>query len=160
MQRSLTMLCLLGSLAACSGWHLQGALDLPPDLRSVRVTGGEELTRDALLVDLTQAGLTLSAAGDPDLLLVIHDDVAGERMVSVTASGRPNEFEVFRVLEFSAARAGQLLLDHRRIELTADYSYSSIDVLARQLEAQELADSLDVRVRQQLLREVRQAVAQ
>ena len=147
------------ALTAGCGWRLQGDLDFPPDLQTVRVAGGSEDTREALTAMLIGAGLSAELDGDPDLLLMIHRDVAGERMVSVTAGGRPNEFEVYRVIEFSLARAGELILDHRQIELTADYTHSTIDVLARQQEARQLADSLDGRVRQQLLLELEQAVA-
>jgi outer membrane lipopolysaccharide assembly protein LptE/RlpB len=146
-------------LSAC-GWRLQGALGFPPDLSSVSVSGGQEQTRARLDRALERAGLTLRTPGsgmEPDLVLMLHDDLTGERMVSVTAGGRPNEFEVYRVIEFSLAREGELLLDHRRIELTADYTHSVIDVLARQEEARQLGESLDDRVRQQLLREMEQA---
>jgi LPS-assembly lipoprotein len=157
--RRAAIVLLLGILVAGCGWRLQGALAFPPELQTVRVAGGEEATRERLGVALSRAGLRTSGDDAADLLLMIHEDIAGERMVSVTAGGRPNEFEVYRVIEFSLARAGAMVLDHRRIELTADYTYSTTAVLAGQEESRQLAESLDGRLRQQLLRELEQAVA-
>jgi LPS-assembly lipoprotein len=147
---------LLGS--GC-GWRLQGALGFPPEIRSASISGGEAHTRTQVVRSLERAGLrtTSSTATTPDLMVILHEDLSGERMVSVTAGGRPNEFEVYRVIEFSLAHDGELLLDRRRIELTADYTYTLTDVLARQEEARQLGESLDRRIRQQLLRELEQA---
>lgn len=161
----IAIVLLLTQLAAC-GWRLQGSVALPEDLRTVQLIGGRDQTRSALSAVLERNDLELvPLVGEDgqqlaaDARLTLHEDEGGQRLLTVTTAGRPREYEVFRVVEFSLTRGEEILVDRRRIELATPYTYSTTDVLARQRESEGVRDALDDRMVRQLLSEVGSALA-
>src|SRR3546814_16365141 len=91
MTRLIAILVLALGLTAC-GFHLRGALTLPPDLGPVRVIAKDPYSplAEALSVALEQAGATPAAADAADRVatLRIHPEKLGSTPISIDQSGR------------------------------------------------------------------------
>src|SRR3546814_13619744 len=91
MTRLIAILVLALGLTAC-GFHLRGALTLPPDLGPVRVIAKDPYSplAESLSVALEQAGATPAAADAADSVatLRIHLETWGSPPISIAQFGR------------------------------------------------------------------------
>ena len=142
--RALSCLCAATVLASC-GFRLQGAVDLPVELRRVYVATADELTPFA--VELREAlhrnGATLApAAGVADAVVRVREDRTGRRVLSVSARNTPEEFEVFYVVDYSIDRAGEEVVPTQTLELTRSFSFDEADLLAKDREEDILREAM------------------
>lgn len=132
---------LLLVLSAC-GFHLRGNVQLAPQLSKVYFKGGDvynPLVRDWTR-SLTTAGSTVveevtSATAIVDIL----NNSGDRRVLSVRATGKAQEYELYQRLEFRVISAdGRELLATQRLELTRDYLFDPNDVLGKAGEEETL----------------------
>ena len=131
-------------LASC-GFRLQGAVDLPPEVRRVYVATADELTpfavelRDAL----SRNGATLApTAGVADAVVRVRTDRTGRRVLSVSARNTPEEFEVFYIVDYSIDRGGKEAVPSQTLELTRSYAFDEADLLAKDREEDILREAM------------------
>jgi outer membrane lipopolysaccharide assembly protein LptE/RlpB len=72
----------------------------------------------------------------------VHHDETGQRVLSVSARNRPEEYEVYYRVEYSVSLAGEEIVPRQELQLTANYSYDSRLALAKQHEQAELQMAL------------------
>jgi LPS-assembly lipoprotein len=142
----LLLWCVLAviSLSSC-GFRLQGAVELPPEVRRIYVATADELTPFA--VELREAlgrnGATLApAAGAADAVVRVRSDRTGRRVLSVSARNTPEEFEVFYVVDYSIDRGGQEVVPSQVLELTRSFSFDEADLLAKDREEDILREAM------------------
>jgi LPS-assembly lipoprotein len=122
------------TLAAC-GWHLQGSTRLPMAVTSIRLDTDDPYSdfyralRDSLLA--SGAHLESQAAS---AVVHIRADKSGQRVASVSAKNKPEQYEVFYDVEYSVEVNGHEAIPLQQMELTASYSYDATAVLAKQRE--------------------------
>ena len=131
-------------LSAC-GFHLQGSVDLPVEVRRVYVATADELT--PLAVELREAlsrhGATLApAASAADAVVRVSRDRTGRRVLSVSARNTPEEFEVFYAVDYSIDRGGQEVVPSQTLELTRSFSFDEADLLAKDREENILREAM------------------
>src|SRR3546814_17986268 len=125
MTRLIAILVLALGLTAC-GFHLRGALTLPPDLGPVRVIAKDPYSplAESLSVALEQAGATpaAEAAAASVATLRIHLEKWGSTPISITTFGRAQEYTPRYPGGYSTDKADvRKVGPHETVELARDH---------------------------------------
>lgn len=131
-------------LAAC-GWRLQGVQRLPQAMSITYVDAADRYSdfNRALRESLTAAGAELvNDRNQARAIIRVRRDESGQRVLSVSATNRPEEYEVFYVVEYSVEGVNGELLGVQMIERKRDYSYDEAALLAKQREQAVLREAL------------------
>lgn len=144
------------ALSGC-GWHLRGS-------------GGAELTSRVYLdyakatpdlqreLDQVLAETRVEKKDQADLVLVIHSDRSGRRVLSVDQQGAANEYELQYRLEYSIRDGeGKTVAPADVIEMQRDYSYDPAEALAKDKEERLLFDFMRRAAVQKLIRQLQRA---
>jgi len=103
--------------------------------------------------DLLAAGAQVKTqAATAQAVVHVKVDRTGQRVASVSARNRPEQYEVFYRVEYSVELAGMEVIPAQPIELTANYSYDSAAVLAKQREQLSMQKALAREIAGQILR--------
>ncbi len=97
-----------------------------------------------LLADtLERSGVTIAdRAGDEAALLRIIDSNTGQRVLSVTTRGGPEEIEVVHQVRYEVLAGEREIVPARTITLTRNYAYDRNDVLGTQEEGENVRQAL------------------
>ncbi|MFA7592529.1 MAG: LPS assembly lipoprotein LptE [Thiohalobacteraceae bacterium] len=129
------------AVSAC-GFHLRGAVQLPPQLSKVYLQGGDPydlLVRDWTRALATAGSTVVTEAQDATAILQIIANRGERRVLSVRATGKAQEYELYQILEFRVRDpAGRELLAAQHLELTRDYLFDPTDVLGKANEEETL----------------------
>ena len=142
--RYAVLVCSMLYLASC-GWRLQGVQRLPEAMSITYVDAADRYSdfNRALRESLNAAGAELVNDRDKARATIrVRRDESGQRVLSVSASNRPEEFEVFYVVEYSVEGVNGELLGVQMIERKRDYSYDEAALLAKQREQAVLREAL------------------
>ncbi len=130
------------SLVSC-GFHLRGAVTLPPQMERTQLLGVE--ARGPLAAEITAALEDAGArvvAGDATAQLVISGERQARRLLSVGSTGRASEYEITYRFSFElrapaeAAEAGAkpavvVLVPQQTVSLNRDYAFDPNSVLGK-----------------------------
>lgn len=154
MYRHLAVLLLCVALNAC-GFTLRGAALLPETMARVHLVA-EDMNSplvQKLEQALRQAGAEVAAsASAATATLRILDDVADERVLSVSARGQPQEYELYHTVRFEMLSAQERLLEPTTLTLTRDYFFDEQDILGKREDAEFLEDALTEDVARTIVR--------
>jgi LPS-assembly lipoprotein len=140
------LLLALATLATAGcGFHLQGASPLPEGSRKVRIITADEVTPFA--VELRRAiersgGTIVSTTAEAETVLRILRDRSGRRVLSVSASNTPQEYEIFYVVEYSVERTGKEVLEAQPLEMLRNMSFDGAQLLAKDREETILREAM------------------
>jgi LPS-assembly lipoprotein len=139
------MLAVVTVLAAACGFHLQGSTPMSPVMKVTYVD--TEDARSPFLLTLLRSLETSGAAITPDraaatAVLRIERDETGQRVLSVSASNHPTEYEIFYTVKYSVSAGGKELLTAQTLTLTRDYSFDETTLLANEHEEDILREAL------------------
>jgi LPS-assembly lipoprotein len=142
MRRRGLVVALLPALAAC-GFHLQGVARLPPAFGTTRIVAEDRYTdfHRALEDALRASGSRLSGAGATATVEVLTDD-SGQRVLSVSASNTPTEYEVYYTVRYRVRIGDKEALTPKLLTLTRDYSFNETAVLAKEQEQEQIRAAL------------------
>ena len=134
--------CVLGAalLAGC-GFHLQGHTPLPAVVRTPYVEAPDrqsdfvQYLRHALLSNGAQ--LIPEKEKASAVVSILRDSVA-RRVLSVSATNQPNQYEVTYTVGFAVSAAGKELLPPQEISATRTYSFDERLLLAKNHEEEIL----------------------
>jgi LPS-assembly lipoprotein len=138
------LLGLAAGLGGC-GFHLQGAVRLPEDVLDVYVATSDELTPFAVALrqELERSGARMApAAAAADTVLRIARDRSGRRVLSVSVSNTPQEYEIFYAVEYSIDRAGKEVAARQTLERTRNFSFEESKLLAKDREEDVLREAM------------------
>ena len=138
----LAAVLLLPALAAC-GFHLQGVARLPQAFATTHVVAEDRYTdfHRALEDALRASGSQLAASGAGATVEVLTDD-SGQRVLSVSASNTPTEYEVYYTIRYRARIGDKEGLSPKVLTLTRDYSFNATAVLAKEQEQEIIRRAL------------------
>lgn len=134
-----TLMALL--LSAC-GFHLRGEVQLAPQLGKIHIQGGDRY--DPLVRELARALTSAGAAvvADPQAasaVLQILENTGKRRVLSVRATGKVQEYELYQTFKFRVRdAAGTELLGAQQLEVTREYLFDADDVLSKSSEDEAL----------------------
>jgi LPS-assembly lipoprotein len=142
--RIVALLALVLAAGGC-GFHMQGAVTLPPGIDTVYIAAKDELSPFTVELRrvLDDAGAEIApSAGEADAVIRVTQDRTGRRVLSVSARNTPQEYQIFYAIEFSIARGDEQAAKPQAIELTRTYSFSESDLLARDREENILREAM------------------
>jgi LPS-assembly lipoprotein len=145
---------LTAAVAGC-GFQLRGAPDLPEAMTTtyLQVPDRDSLLARKLARQLRIADVAIAERRDQALgVLEIHREDSGQRVLSVTAAGGPEEYEVFHLVDFSWRGDDGTSLKRETLTLTRDYTFDRNDVLGKQREYDLLRDALAEEMAAQMIR--------
>lgn len=127
------------------GWRLQGTARLSEAMAVTYIDTDDRYTdfNRALRESLRASGARLAVRPEDATAIVrVHKDESGQRVLTVSARNTPEEYEVFYAVEYSVSNQTGQLIEPQRLELTRDYSYNQLAVLAKQREQALLREAL------------------
>jgi LPS-assembly lipoprotein len=138
----LTLVLLLPALGAC-GFHLQGVARLPPAFATTQLIAEDRYTdfHRALADALRASGSQLAASGATATVEVLTDD-SGQRVLSVSASNTPTEYEVYYTIRYRVRVGEREVLTPKALTLTRAYSFEAAAVLAKEHEQEQIRAAL------------------
>jgi LPS-assembly lipoprotein len=146
-------LALLAALCGGCGFHLQGHAPLPAAVRNAylevpdRQSDFVQSLRRALLSNGVQLAQDKGAASA--VVSIVKDNLT-RRVLSVSATNQPNQYELTYTVGFTVTKGEQELLPQQEISATRSYSFDERLLLAKDHEedilrqdmAHDLADML------------------
>ncbi len=136
---------LVAVLCAACGFHLQGHTPLPQVVRAPYLEAPDrqsdfvQYLRHALLSNGAQ--LTPEKDKASAVVSILRDSVA-RRVLSVSATNQPNQYEVTYTVGFSVSAAGKELLPPQELTATRDYSFAENLLLAKNHEEEILRQDM------------------
>ena len=142
IKKTLILITLL-FVSGC-GYHLRNTIDLPEGLKNVHVKGASGQlkkvfkktlrSRDARLVDkVEEAGLVVQ----------VTDERMRRTVLSLSSTGRANEYELYYVLDFILLdKEENKLSETQAIEITRDYFNDQEDILGKDNEERIIKDEI------------------
>ncbi len=157
LQNSLISLLLL-ALTGC-GFQLRGANALPAEMSRVHIQGNQstELYQALRRALLMRNVAVVSTSTESTAQLILLEEDHGQRILSVTATDGPEEYEVFQTVTFSLSLNDTPSIESQRLTLTRDYTFDKDDILGKRHEFESLRSALAVEMAQAILRRARYA---
>jgi LPS-assembly lipoprotein len=127
-------------LVAACGFHLQGSVELPSAMGHTYVESGnpDSLLTRKLTRALQDSGVVITDRAAATAVLRLLEDEAGQRVLSVSPIGVPEEYELYHTVRFSLEGGGATLLEPYETTVTRDYSFDPTEVLGKAQEAEYL----------------------
>jgi LPS-assembly lipoprotein len=144
---------------AC-GFHLRGAgrVEMPPALSVLQVrVEGNLLENNPLLVAVknalrTQTDIQIQESGDASRL-VLYGELSDSRILSVTSTGKVDEYLLKYEVSFRLVDVdNKLLSEPQTVKVHRDHQFDRLNVLAKEREEQELRREMQRDAAQQILR--------
>ncbi|RLA14491.1 MAG: hypothetical protein DRQ52_04035 [Gammaproteobacteria bacterium] len=155
-------LLLVVSLAAC-GFHLRGAVDLPPVMA---VTYIENNGVDAELVKRLRRSLQANKMvvttdrTEATAVLRLLNDRYDRRILSVARGNRVSEYELHYSIRFELAEVGGgQLIAPKNIQLFRDYTYDQDEVLGKENEEKNIRKDMIREAASRVLRTIQVALS-
>lgn len=151
------ILCLFIALLAGCGFHLRGQVALP--YATLHISGPSATSvSNSLKRVLRSSGVRLvDRQEDAELTLVILSDVREKSILSLSAAGRAQEYELRQRLNYRIITAGEPDLPAGEILSQRSISFNDAQVLAKESEENLLYRDMENDVVQQLLRRLQAA---
>lgn len=124
-------------LTAC-GYHLRGAVELPPSLKKAYLDGASMQLREQFrkVLQASSGDLVPSAQG-ADIIIKINMESSDQRALSLSASGRSNELELYYRLQYQLISPDNtILMPNQPLEVKRQYFNNQQDMVAKDNEQQ------------------------
>jgi LPS-assembly lipoprotein len=144
MRLAAAALLMSAALAGC-GFHLQGRQPLPDEFAYTYVDTKDEQTdfvQDLRKALIASGSKVIRTKGSSGATINVHEDELTERILSVSASNIPTEYELTYKVVFSVDSGGRTLIDHEEISATRDISFDEAQLLAKEREQEILREGL------------------
>lgn len=143
---SAALLVVLAFAAAGCGFALRGSAAVPSSLARTQVVADRHSARLVREIErqlaITGNRLVTSADGATAVLRIVEDD-AGQRILSLTTTGGPEEYEVYHHVRFELSIDGERVYGPETVTLTRDYTFNKNDVLGKRREYDTLRRALE-----------------
>jgi LPS-assembly lipoprotein len=143
-------------LAGC-GFHLRGDVALPYSTLHVSGPSGTSLTNSLTRVLRSSGVRLMDRKEDAEVTLVILADTKEKSILTVSAAGRAQEYELRERVSFRIVSAGEPDLPPSEIVSQRTISFNDAQVLAKESEENLLYRDMENDVVQQLLRRLQAA---
>lgn len=133
--RNLVLLAMTFIVASC-GYHLRGAIDLPEEMKNIYIQNAspELLAGFKDTLQYSTGNLVASPEEAGIIVRVINEDM-DRRVLSLTATGKANEYRLDYLLNFDLLDAeGGILMPKQTIELNRNYFTQQINVIGKAYE--------------------------
>ncbi len=131
-------------LAAC-GFQMRGAASVPPEMARTYIAADDQRSLFYRRLRDSLRGIGVNVVDSPveaTATFSIVSDIAGHRVLSVSARTVPREFEVFYTVLYSLQTEDATLLEARSQTLTRDYTWDETRVLGKEKEEALLREAI------------------
>lgn len=130
-------------LSAC-GYQLRGTIELPKGMENIYLEGASGQLRDEIQTALKfSKGQLVSTAEAAGIVIKIHKEAMRTRVLSVSSTGKANQFELIYELLFSIYEpSGVLLMANQRVQSQRSYFNDQEEVLAQTNEEQLIRNEM------------------
>jgi LPS-assembly lipoprotein len=130
-------------LANC-GFHLQGRAQLTHTLANARMVARDSQTDfySALRASLLRSGSDLDGPAEGAATIKIIDDIASEKVLTVSARNIPTAFLLSYKVQFSVEYQGREILPPESHTVTREFSFDETAALAKEREREVLQQAL------------------
>ncbi|HXQ64666.1 MAG TPA: LPS assembly lipoprotein LptE [Steroidobacteraceae bacterium] len=146
IRRRLWWLALLPAVVATGcGFHLRGASHLPPAFQLTYIDSTDHYTdfHRALGEALSASGNRVVArAEDAGATVEVLRDDTGQRVLSVSATNVPTEYDVYYTVRYRVRIGTREALPPQTLTLTRDYSFLETAALAKEQEQEIIRAAL------------------
>ena len=151
------ILCLFIALLAGCGFHLRGQVALPYSTLHISGPSASSVSNSLKRVLRSSGARLVDRQEDAELTLVILSDVREKSILSLSAAGRAQEYELRQRLSYRIITAAEPDLPAGEILSQRSISFSDAQVLAKESEENLLYRDMENDVVQQLLRRLQAA---
>ena len=133
------LLLMLLFISAC-GYQLRGNLELPEGLTSIYLQDGSGQLRKEIKRTLRSTeGKLVTSIEDAGIVVKVTRENMRRRVISLSNTGRANEFELYYELDFILLDAeGKALSEKQAVEISRDYFNDQEDILGKNDEEQTI----------------------
>ncbi len=144
IQKKNIFLLVLSLLISACGYHLRGSIDLPEGLKRLYLQGSSSQFKQVVYKTLKSAdGELVSSKELAGIVIIVVKEKMQRRVLSLSSSGRANEYEIIYQLSFNLLDSeGNMLAEKQKIELSKDYFNDQEAVLAKNNEEKVLREEL------------------
>jgi len=137
-------IALIAALLTACGYHLRGAYQLPKELRAIHLQGeSTELREQFDKVLQSSAGELASSPDKAGVVIRFFNEKMQRRVLSLSARGRANEFELDYRLEYELANSGNaVLLPRQLFEVRREYFNDQQDIIAKDIEEKVIRNEM------------------
>ena len=156
LSAKLSGLLLLGSLIGGCGFHLRKPVDLPAGMDQIYVKGLPRGSRFVNYLDQTiklSDGQVIHESSAAGLILNVYKDQMDRREVSLSQTGKANEYELTYSLDYDLQLPdGKIVLPRQSIQVIRDYFNPQINVIGKSEEEDVIRDEMYREAARTLLR--------
>ena len=136
IKKNLILITLL-FISAC-GYHLRGSIDLPESLKNVYLQGASgQLGKEFKKTLRSSDGKLVDKVDEAGIVVKVTKETMRRRVLSISSTGRANEYELYYLLKFILLDAkGNELSKTQVIEIHKDYFDNQEQVLGKNIEEQ------------------------
>ncbi len=125
------------------GFQMRGNWELPPSMNQTGLQGGSHQLYRELKKGFSAAGASISRESQSGPRLRIIEELFDKRTLSIDATGKALEYEIFYVLKFEVLAAnGSIMVEPQRLNLVRDFLYVSGDVYGTSRQEKLLRDQM------------------
>jgi len=130
-------------ISAC-GYHLRGSIDLPEELKRIYVQGASGQLNKIMKKTLKSSGGTIvDKVQQAGIVVAIVKEKMDRRVLSLSSTGRANEYQITYTLNFNLLDAkGNSLTELQHLEINRDYFNDQEQILAKNIEEQIIRDEI------------------
>ncbi len=141
--KATSLLVIFLFLTAC-GYQLRGAVELPEGMENVYLENASGQLRDEIRKALKfSKGKLVSSPKEAGIVIKILKEEMRTRVLSLSALGKANQFELLYDLNFSIYDpSGKLLLANQRVQSQRSYFNDQVEVLAQTNEEQLIRNEM------------------
>jgi len=145
-------------LSGC-GYHLRGAVELPPEMERTYIRSGKlerKMTR-VIAEALERSGVgVVEHAKQATAVLVVSNVRSERRILSVDSAGRAQEYELKSGFSFELrSPEGAVLVPLQKIDVQRDFLFNPDSVLSKGHEERQLRDNMNSDLVRTLLQRLR-----
>lgn len=143
-------------IQAC-GYHLRSSgIDLPESLKSIYVQGASGQLKNNIKKVLRYSDAKLVKSKEAGMIIKIVKEKMHKNVISLSPTGRANEFELNYVLDFILLDSkGKELYKVQSVEINRDYFNDQEDVLAKNIEENVIRNEVYRQAAQSLINQSR-----
>ncbi len=101
-----------------------------------------------------RGGHLVNARDDADVVLTVHEDDTGQRVLSVSARNLPREYEVYYLLNFSVRGPDGPTLEAQALDITRSYTFDETQVLGKRSEEEIIRSALAQDLARQVMKRI------
>ena len=146
-------------ISAC-GYHLRGSIDLPEELKRIYMQGASAQLNKIMKKALKSSGGKLvNKIQQAGVVVAIVKEKMDRRVLSLSSTGRANEYQIIYTLNFNLLDAeGNSLSELQYLEINRDYFNDQEQILAKNNEEQIIRDEIYRRAVQSIINRSRIAL--